>query len=128
METTFTAQLDTLWLLIAAALVMLMQAGFASLETGLTRAKNSINVAAKNISDFIVAIILFWLVGYNLMFSESLHGWLGVGNLLDEQYYHSNAIHLLFQATFAGTAVTIVSGAVAERMKFYAYLVIAILK
>lgn len=126
METTLTSQLDTLWMLIAAALVMLMQAGFASLESGLTRAKNSINVAAKNISDFIVAIILFWLVGYNLMYSESWNGWLGISNLLTPEYYQSEAIDLLFQATFAGTAVTIISGAVAERMRFYAYLCTAV--
>lgn len=122
MDVVVTEQLDTLWIVIAASLVMLMQAGFAALETGLTRAKNSINVAAKNISDFIVAVSIFWLLGYTIMFGASHGGWYGSGDAIEHGSRAKEAAFLLFQATFAGAAVTIVSGAVAERMRFYAYL------
>jgi Amt family ammonium transporter len=69
--TTVQGNLDIIWILIAAAMVMLMQAGFTALESGLTRAKNTINVAMKNITDFIVSILIFFLVGYAFMFGDS---------------------------------------------------------
>ncbi|MBO8086429.1 MAG: ammonium transporter [Marichromatium sp.] len=120
------ARLDLIWVLIAAGLVFLMQAGFTALESGLVRAKNSYNVAIKNISDFLVAVILFWLIGFALMFGTSQNGWIGLhgfnGSLLDAP---GDYAFFLFQATFVGTAATIVAGAVAERMKFNAYLIIS---
>ena len=66
------SMLDVMWLLICASLVFLMQAGFLCLEVGLSRSKNSINVAVKNLSDFGVAAVLFWLIGFSLMFGRSL--------------------------------------------------------
>ncbi|SEI70189.1 ammonium transporter, Amt family [Allopseudospirillum japonicum] len=117
--------LNLVWMLVAAAMVMLMQAGFTALESGLTQAKNTINVAIKNITDFIVAVLSFWAIGYGLMFGDTSSGWWG-SNLFflhteDPSLYAS----FVFQATFAGTAATIVSGAVAERMKFMAYVAAA---
>jgi len=108
--------IDMLWIIIAAALVMFMQAGFTALESGLTRAKNSINVAMKNITDFNLSVLLFFAAGYAIMFGEgnAFMGWTGFGlsGLSSPMDYASFTI----QATFAGTAATIVSGAVAERM------------
>ena len=71
--------LDLLWIVLCAALVFLMQAGFLCLESGLTRNKNSINVAAKNIADFAIAALVYWLVGFGLMFGPSCGGWVGTG-------------------------------------------------
>jgi ammonium transporter len=101
-----------------------MQAGFMCLESGLTRSKNSINVAAKNLSDFGVSILIFWAVGYAFKSGGSYNGWIGISDFflsLDNSYI---AALFLFQAMFCSTAITIVSGAVAERMKFSAYLLI----
>ena len=121
------AMLDLLWILVAAGLVFFMQAGFTALESGLIRAKNSYNVAIKNVSDFTVAFISFWIVGFALMFGPSLGGWLGgsgfFGSLVDDAEGYA---FFLFQATFVGTAATIVAGAVAERMKYVSYLVISL--
>lgn len=119
--------IDLLWMIIAAALVMFMQAGFTALESGLTRAKNSINVAMKNITDFILSILIFFAVGYAFMFGEgnAFMGWTGFG--LSGLSAPSDYAAFVFQATFAGTAATIVSGAVAERMRFSAYALIAII-
>jgi Amt family ammonium transporter len=120
------ANLDIIWILIAAAMVMLMQAGFTALESGLTRAKNTINVAMKNITDFIAAILIFFFIGYALMFGESTSGWFGFSgfglNGLDQPQDYATFV---FQATFAGTAATIISGAVAERMRFSAYVIVS---
>ncbi|QNI02977.1 ammonium transporter [Halomonas sp. SH5A2] len=119
-----TELLDTLWVLWAAALVFVMQAGFLCLEAGTTRSKNAINVAMKNIADFAIALSVFWLVGFGLMFGVSEGGWLGTslfGWQLDSA--SSWVITLfIFQAMFCATAATIVAGAVAERMPFFAYL------
>lgn len=120
--------IDTLWLLLCAGLVFVMQAGFLCLESGLTRNKNSINVAAKNLSDFVVAALVYWLVGFGFMFGPSLSGWLGTGLFgivdgIDAQ--PSLLVFVLFQIMFCATAATIVSGAVAERMRFGAYLVLS---
>ncbi|MEM1212356.1 MAG: ammonium transporter [Planctomycetota bacterium] len=122
-------RLDTLWILMAAALVFMMQAGFLCLETGMTRSKNSINVALKNLADLGVSVIVFWLVGFGLMFGASWSGWLGSSQFLPEvgQGDPWNGAFFVFQLMFCGTAVTIVSGAVAERVKFAGYLAIAAL-
>ncbi|MFN3215207.1 MAG: ammonium transporter [Acidimicrobiales bacterium] len=125
-----TDEIDLLWVVFSMSLVLLMQAGFLFLEAGMTRAKNSINVAVKNIVDFGMAIVLFWVFGYALMFGDSSGGWFGTSGFgLDLSISGPEvAVFLLFQAVFAGTTVTIISGAVAERMHFGAYLgVVAIM-
>jgi Amt family ammonium transporter len=101
-----------------------MQAGFICLESGLTRSKNSINVAIKNLIDFGLSVGLFWAFGFALMFGLSSQGWIGQNNFfLTSDLDPFMAAFSLFQAMFCCTATTIVSGAVAERMKFSAYLV-----
>ncbi|ESA36117.1 ammonium transporter [Leptolyngbya sp. Heron Island J] len=121
--------LDALWVIVSASLVFLMQAGFLCVEAGSTRRKNNINVAIKNIADVGLSILMFWAFGYGLMFGTSLHGWLGVSNFLPDfnQTDSWPIIFFLFQAMFCSTAVTIVSGAVAERMTFKGYLFSAVL-
>ncbi len=121
--------LDTVWVLIAAALVMLMQAGFSFVELGLTRAKNSINILMKNFVDFSAGSIIFWVFGFSLMFGEDIGGFIGIGEFMSD----SDAIDgipfkasLIFQTVFAATAATIVSGAIAERTKFSAYLIFSV--
>ncbi|MFW1676979.1 ammonium transporter [Pontibacter sp. JAM-7] len=115
--------LNNLWLIVSALLVFMMQAGFLCLESGRTRSKNSINVAAKNISDFILSTALFWLFGFGLMFGTSQSGLFGVDNFLFGD--NNNAFQycfFLFQMMFCGTAATLTSGAVAERMTFLGYM------
>ncbi len=118
--------LDLLWILIATVLVFFMQAGFTLLETGMVRAKNTINVAIKNIGDMTVSIAVFWLVGFGVMFGISNGGLFGTSHFMlsDDDAY--NYAFFVFQAVFAGTAATIVSGAVAERMQFKGYIVMAL--
>lgn len=119
---------DHIWTMTAAALVLMMQFGFLLLEAGMVRSKNSINVAQKNISDFFLAVVVFYLFGFGIMFGVSESGWfgsvseLGMFNKMEEWPY----TFFVFQAVFVGTAATIVSGAVAERMKFGGYLLISI--
>ncbi|MEJ5285401.1 MAG: ammonium transporter [Brevinematales bacterium] len=119
MEKTLT---DILWVNISAILVFFMQPGFAMLEAGLTRSKNSINVAMKNLTDLGISAIIYWCIGFALMFGTSKSGIFG-SNLF---FFHLNSVwdttFFLFQVVFCSTAATIVSGAVAERMKFSAYL------
>ena len=113
---------DMLWVLLCTGLVLLMQAGFLCVESGLTRSKNSINVAMKNITDFGVATLCFWLLGFGFMFGKSwnqLIGLDGFGPALDVPW---QGTFFAFQLVFCGTAATIVSGAVAERLSFSAYL------
>ena len=121
---------DTGWILIASGLVFLMQPGFMCLESGLTRLKNSINVAVKNLADFGISVFLFWGFSFGLMFGASWWGWLGHDAFffqVDANTTPKAAAFFLFQAMFCSTATTIVSGAVAERLQFTAYGVIAVL-
>ena len=126
-QTVFSVT-DMLWILISAGLVFLMQPGFMCLESGLTRSKNSINVAVKNLADFGISVALFWAIGYGFMFGQTGGGWLGFDSFflsIDQQ--PTLIAFFVFQAMFCSTATTIVSGAVAERLRFGAYLAIAVL-
>ena len=118
---------DILWIVIASALVFVMQAGFLCLESGMTRSKNSINVAIKNLADFCLSTLAFWFVGFGLMFGVSYQGWVGLDlfALNFATTTSSLAVFFLFQVMFCVTSVTILSGIVAERMKFGAYLFVA---
>jgi Amt family ammonium transporter len=121
-------ELNLTWILISAALVLLMQAGFTAVETGMIRAKNSINVAIKNAIDLMFAIVIFFLVGYAFMFGESVGGIIGFSNFaLYGVFQEYDFAFFVFQAMFAGTAITIVSGAVAERMNFHGYILAAVI-
>lgn len=122
------SMLNSLWVVIAATLVFLMQPGFMCLESGLTRSKNSINVAVKNLTDFIISVLTFWCFGYGVMFGLSHAGILGTSQfLISFETNETSATFFFFQAMFCGTATTIFSGAVAERMKFSSYLIIVVL-
>ncbi|TPE46646.1 ammonium transporter [Maribrevibacterium harenarium] len=121
--------MDMMWVSLSAALVFLMQAGFLCLESGRIRAKNSINVAAKNLSDFLISVLLFWAVGFALMFGASWNGMFGSSMFFSDsqQLSPESLVFLFFQMMFCGTAATIVSGAVAERMTFMGYMAITVL-
>lgn len=119
--------IDLLWILISSFLVFLMQFGFALIETGTVRTKNTINVAMKNLIDTVFGIIFFWLIGFGIMFGIDSSGIIGTSNyLIDGKDLELNAL-FFFQAMFAATAITIVSGAVAERIKFNGYIVVSII-
>jgi Amt family ammonium transporter len=121
--------IDTVWTLIAAFLVFFMQAGFAMVETGFTRAKNASNILMKNLMDFSVGSLAFWLVGFGIMFGADKWGLFGSSGFFlsaaspstDEGLWQF--AYWMFQVVFAATAATIVSGAMAERTKFPAYLI-----
>ena len=124
--------LDVVWTLVAAILVFMMQAGFALVETGFTRAKNAANIMMKNLMDFAAGSLAFYVLGAALMFGATkLGGALGWGGLgmpgLAEGEGSWNWTFLFFQTMFAATAATIVSGAVAERIEFKSYLIYSIL-
>lgn len=122
------SSLDLAWVLICAFLVMLMQGGFCCLESGLVRQKNSINVAIKNLVDFCLATIVFWVFGFALMFGPSWGGIIGISGFLpDGMEGGVLTSFFLFQLVFCGTATTILSGAVAERMRFDGYVAGALL-
>ncbi|NKF23322.1 ammonium transporter [Solimonas marina] len=123
------APIDHLWVLACAILVVLMQAGFTCVESGLVRAKNSINVAFKNLIDFCIAAVLYGVAGFGLMFGASWHGLIGVQPDILEHAGSTSWLYTLFffQVAFCGTATTIVSGAVAERMRFAAYCAAAVM-
>lgn len=120
---------DYLWTLIAAALVFFMQAGFAMVEIGFTRAKNAINILMKNLMDFSIGTLSFWAVGFALMFGVS-NGLFGTSGFFLSDFKAGGDPWVLafwmFQAVFAATAATIVSGAMAERTKFKSYLVYSV--
>ncbi|WP_018295204.1 ammonium transporter [Mariprofundus ferrooxydans] len=121
------SDIDVLWIMLTAFLVFLMQFGFALVETGTVRSKNTINVAMKNLIDTIMGVVVFWAVGFGLMFGSDHLGIFGTSwFFIDGADYNVNAL-FFFQAMFAATAVTIVSGAVAERIKFNAYVLVAII-
>ena len=115
------------WVVLCAALVMLMQGGFCLLEAGFSRAKNSINVAIKNLIDFCISAPVYWALGFGLMFGDSWHGLIGTSRFVpgNESTPWLQAF-LLFQLVFCGTATTIISGAVAERIRFSGYLIISL--
>ena len=121
-----SAAFDMIWLVLAAALVFLMQAGFAMVETGLTRAKNAGNIIMKNLMDFAVGALAYWAVGWALMYGSSSGGFIGTDQFLlagaDSVLYRD----WFFQVVFAATAATIVSGAMAERTKFSGYLIYSV--
>lgn len=120
------SSIDTMWVLLAAALVFFMQAGFAMVETGFTRAKNAGNIIMKNIIDIAIGTIVFWVVGFGLMFGSDICGFLGAPDLFIHNDYgvdgsYPSMAYVLFQTVFCAAAATIVSGAMAERTKFSSY-------
>ena len=117
-------QIDTLWVLISAILVFIMQAGFMCLEAGLSRKKNNINVALKNIADFGVSVSVFWAIGFGIMFGSSMNGFFGTDSFFFVSDNALNQSFFVFQAMFVATAASIISGVVAERLKFFGYLYI----
>ncbi|MBH0238238.1 ammonium transporter [Methylobrevis albus] len=119
--------LDTLWLILCGTLVLFMQPGFLGLESGAVRAKNNVNVAAKNLADFCIAALAFWAVGYGMMFGSTHLGLIGQGPWLASGTNGYTTAFIYFQVMFCSTAATIVSGAVAERITFVAYLCFALL-
>ena len=131
-EIGFDISVNNVWLLVTAFLVMFMQPGFAMVEAGFTRAKNTSNILMKNLMDFSIGSLTFWFIGYSIMYGGSLLGGL-IGNPLEKIFFNSNGFgdyadmsDLLFQTVFAATAATIVSGAMAERTKFNAYIIFSI--
>ena len=127
LDAILQANLDTFWLLICAILVFLMQAGFMCLESGLSRSKNSINVALKNITDFGIAVVVFWAFGFALMYGTSVSGLFGTKFFFFTTKVAGYQTYFVFQAMFVATAATIISGAVAERLKFFSYVIITFL-
>ncbi len=123
--------IDNMFLFIAAVLVLFMQAGFAMVESGLNSAKNTVNILFKNVIDLSLGVLLFYFVGYSIMYGAPvIGGWFGFGGFgisADAPEAVGGNLHpavdFLFQAAFAATAATIVSGAVAGRMKFASYLI-----
>jgi Amt family ammonium transporter len=115
------------WTLVAAFLVFFMQAGFAMVESGFTRAKNAVNIMMKNLMDFSIGSLAYWAVGFGIMFGVSQSGWFGTTGFFLSDFAKENDPWVyafwMFQVVFAATAATIVSGAMAERTKFTAYLV-----
>jgi Amt family ammonium transporter len=118
--------LNVVWTCVAAFLVFFMQAGFAMVEAGFTRAKNAVNILMKNLMDFSVGTVAFFFIGFGLMFGDKSGGWFcgqslfGLSGTTGESF---NYTFLIFQTVFAATAATIVSGSMAERTKFTGYLV-----
>ena len=118
--------LDILWTCLAAFLVFLMQAGFSLVESGMTRAKNACSIVMKNLVDFSIGSIAWWILGFGLMFGAG-GSWVGGSHFAATDYGEGlNHSFFIFQCVFAGTAATIVSGAVAERTKFSSYIIFTI--
>ena len=117
---------DTIWVLLAAMLVFFMQPGFALVEAGLTRTKNTANILMKNFMDFSAGSVLYWILGFSVMFGAgSFLGWggFGIGGVENPCGNLPKECYFIFQTVFCATAATIVSGAMAERTKFSMYLV-----
>ena len=120
------SSLDTVWMLLAAMLVFFMQPGFALCEAGFTRSKNTANILFKNFVDFVLGSLLFWFLGFGLMFGSNGEGFVGMPNFGDLSFFDNGLPvegFLIFQTVFCATAATIVSGAMAERTKFSMYIV-----
>lgn len=133
MDSTYTItdvalSLDTVWMLLAAMLVFFMQPGFALVEAGFTRSKNTANILMKNLLDFMLGSLLFWAVGFGIMFG--IGTFCGTPHLFNFSFYDSTLPiegFLMFQTVFCATTATIVSGAMAERTKFSMYLAYTVL-
>ena len=127
---------NNLWLLIATILVIFMNAGFAMVEAGMCRQKNAVNILSKNLFVFALAVSAYWLIGYSIMYGDSVwDGWLYWNQFFFDPYVSPETIaeaglvptvDFLFQAAFAGTAATIVSGLVAERIKFGEFVIFSL--
>ena len=123
------SSVDTIWVLLGAALVFFMQAGFAMVETGFTRAKNAGNIIMKNLMDFSIGTPIFWMFGFGLMFSGTAPLIGGLDFFTRGDYASSMGLtvpttaYIIFQTVFCATAATIVSGAMAERTKFISYCI-----
>ena len=130
--------LNTFWFVLAGALVMWMAAGFTMLEAGLVRTKNTTEILTKNVALYAISCIMFLLVGYNLMYGAG-NSFIGIGALLhgiagadgvsymkDDAPHHAMLADFFFQVVFVATAMSIVSGAVAERMKLWAFLAFSV--
>ncbi|MCM1517861.1 MAG: ammonium transporter [Pseudoflavonifractor sp.] len=121
---------DTLWVLLGAMLVFWMQPGFALVEAGLTRAKNTANILMKNFCDFMCGSVLFWIIGFSIMFGPG-NGFIGWDGFFAMSNFGNDnlppAAYFIFQTMFCATTATIVSGAMAERTKFSMYLLYSIL-
>jgi Amt family ammonium transporter len=122
-----TRGVNTIWVLVTAFLVFWMQAGFAFVEAGMTRSKNTTNILFKNLVDFIFATLAFWAIGYAFMFGATAGGFIGTTGFFISGGEDVAGLPIMafwfFQLVFAGTAATIVSGAMAERTKFSSYLI-----
>ena len=126
------SSVDVIWTLLGAALVFFMQAGFAMVETGFTRAKNAGNIIMKNLMDFAIGTPIFWIIGFGLMFGATNGGLIGSADLFVQNDYSAlnglpTPVFLIFQTVFCATAATIVSGAMAERTKFLSYCLYSLL-
>ena len=126
------AVLDNIWVFIAGILVFLMQAGFGLVEAGLTRAKNVSNIMAKNMADMCVGGLMFWAIGYGIAFGSDSGSFIGTDSFFLNGFgdgsfdgLYSGYTPFFFQVMFAATAVTIASGAMAERTKIAGYLIFA---
>lgn len=122
------SELNTVWVLICTVLIFFMQAGFAMLETGFTRAKNAGNIIMKNLMDYCIGSVLFWVVGFSLIYGKSLGGFIGKADLFADGHFDlasglPTVVFLMFATVFCATATTIVSGAMAGRTSFRAYLI-----
>ena len=119
---TVNGDMGMLWMLLAGILVFMMQAGFTLVESGMTRSKNAVNIAMKNLLDICVGSISYWLVGYSLMYGDTSNGWFFWGGL-----FQGEGADLFFQTMFAATTATIVSGAIAGRTKYTTYIIFSII-
>jgi len=121
----YAFSINTIWVLVTAALVFFMQAGFALVEAGFTRTKNTTNILFKNLMDFVIGTIVFWAIGFGVMFGSKNGFWGGMDLFMQHTYRTDmpDYAFLIFQTVFAATAATIVSGSMAERTKFNAYLI-----
>ena len=122
--------IDNMWVLVAAFLVMFMQPGFAMVEAGFTRSKNTANILMKNLMDYAIGSLLYWILGFGLMYGTSIGGIIGTPNLFFTSNgfgaNYSDYTNLFFQTVFAATSATIVSGAMAERTEFISYLIFSV--
>ncbi|MEW6089036.1 MAG: ammonium transporter [bacterium] len=129
LEQNTQAPVDYVWILVCGFLVFFMQAGFAMVEAGFCRAKNATNLMAKNTIDFVIASLFFMAFGFAIMMGQDYNGLIGTTGwfLRGSNYDVGRYLMFFWQLVFAGTAATIVSGAVAERLKFKAYFMYSII-